>query len=117
MTRLKKAALAAAVAVAVGVPGIGMAQTRGETGWYAGAHIGQPDVRVRPCVARVDAALDRRQAPLGRVVVRVGMGVEGAHFETEYQQRRRIAQVRGATESDRATESLRCRRDGGDLAT
>lgn len=43
MTRLKKAALAAAVAVAVGVPGIGMAQTRGETGWYAGAHIGQSD--------------------------------------------------------------------------
>jgi OOP family OmpA-OmpF porin len=44
MTKLKQAALAAAVALAVGVPGVSMAQMRGESGWYAGAHFGQSDV-------------------------------------------------------------------------
>ena len=45
MSKLTKAALASAIAAAVGLPGVSVAQSRGETGWYAGASLGQSTVQ------------------------------------------------------------------------
>lgn len=43
MTKVKKAALAAATALAFALPGAGMAQSMGDTGWYVNGSIGQAD--------------------------------------------------------------------------
>jgi OOP family OmpA-OmpF porin len=45
MTKLVKTVLAAAAAAAMTIPAVGLAQSGSETGWYAGASIGQGDAK------------------------------------------------------------------------
>src|SRR5687768_3704620 len=44
MSNIKNAALTALFAVALGLPSIGMAQSRTDSGWYVGGHVGMADV-------------------------------------------------------------------------
>lgn len=46
MTKLKKTAIAAAMALAAGLPSVSMAQAMADTGWYVGASIGQSDLDI-----------------------------------------------------------------------